>query len=647
MQVLRTSVAAGVLSAAVGAPAVLAHDVTVFIMDLDRQGFGGRWAQYEGNSNANLPRWQPNAPSEVTPFNADTWATETDPNQHRGDHTRTYIRSGEGINVVGYQRLDLLPKVDQPDIVAATFTSGELLDPVAVPTTVTVYGLLPGHPSEKWIQSIGWNSPDFTQTPPYPLTWNNAPAVDREVNVGSLIDAELWGSGAVLGTFTVNPGDLGFSGVSYSFSGGEGSNLVNFLNDARYLGDSLATFVLVSDTGELLGLRSRSAGGATSAKMQLGVDIIPPKWAHDGDGLWLDNNNWIGKAATHAGNHVATFSDAITAPATITLDGEAGAHTLTFDNPNSYTIVGSGSLELGQTTSTGPTNVTAWVYALQGEHEVHVPVVVRRLPRFVVEEGAKLTISDLTIGNTGTRKQGAGELAVNRIFLNTTSVGLIIEEGKLSLIPSGGETPASRVRVLDIAGGENPTATLDITDNTFVVRPHSGDSHQDTAQNTIQAQIRAGYNGGNWDGPGITSSTAAQTSGLAVGYIHNAVLGAEAFDGVPVNEFSVIIKTTYAGDANLSGSVTIADLGILAANWQGTDRHWYHGDFNYDGLVNIADLGILAANWQAGASGGGMSFAEAMAMFDVFDGVVIPEPGALGVVGLGLLALRRRRTVRA
>jgi hypothetical protein len=53
-----------------------------------------------------------------------------------------------------------------------------------------------------------------------------------------------------------------------------------------------------------------------------------------------------------------------------------------------------------------------------------------------------------------------------------------------------------------------------------------------------------------------------------------------------------------AGDANRDGVVNIADLGILAANWQQAGRSFSQGDYNYDGMVNIADLGILAANWQ-------------------------------------------------
>jgi hypothetical protein len=32
-----------------------------------------------------------------------------------------------------------------------------------------------------------------------------------------------------------------------------------------------------------------------------------------------------------------------------------------------------------------------------------------------------------------------------------------------------------------------------------------------------------------------------------------------------------------------------------------------------------------------------------MALFDVFDGVFVPEPGVVGLMGFGLLALKRDR----
>jgi hypothetical protein len=111
----------------------------------------------------------------------------------------------------------------------------------------------------------------------------------------------------------------------------------------------------------------------------------------------------------------------------------------------------------------------------------------------------------------------------------------------------------------------------------------------------------------------------------------------------PVEE-GVVVKQTWGGDATLDGAVTIADLGVLAGNWQGEGKLWFEGDFNGDGVVDIADLGILAGNWQAGAASGGLSFEEALGMFDVFRGVVVPEPGVWGVVmGLGMMGMRRGR----
>jgi autotransporter-associated beta strand protein len=170
---------------------------------------------------------------------------------------------------------------------------------------------------------------------------------------------------------------------------------------------------------------------------------------------------------------------------------------------------------------------------------------------------------------------------------------------------------------------DGPDRWLDLTTSTLTVQ--NGDLSQ------VNALVASGYAGGNWNGDGISSSAAAAASDRSLG------IGQDGSD--------VVVKYTYSGDATLDGAVTIADLGVLAANWQGSGKYWFEGDFNYDGDVNIADLGILAGNWQKG-TGGGMSFEEALAMFDVFNGVVIPEPasvGLLSVMGFGLLARRQRR----
>jgi hypothetical protein len=55
-----------------------------------------------------------------------------------------------------------------------------------------------------------------------------------------------------------------------------------------------------------------------------------------------------------------------------------------------------------------------------------------------------------------------------------------------------------------------------------------------------------------------------------------------------------------AGDVNRDRRVDVADLGVLASNWQQFGRPFSQGNFDYSagGGVDVNDLGILASNWQ-------------------------------------------------
>lgn len=52
------------------------------------------------------------------------------------------------------------------------------------------------------------------------------------------------------------------------------------------------------------------------------------------------------------------------------------------------------------------------------------------------------------------------------------------------------------------------------------------------------------------------------------------------------------------GDANLDGSVDVADVDILKSNWAGQGG-WAQGDLNGDGKVGFSDLEQVLANWGA------------------------------------------------
>ncbi len=97
----------------------------------------------------------------------------------------------------------------------------------------------------------------------------------------------------------------------------------------------------------------------------------------------------------------------------------------------------------------------------------------------------------------------------------------------------------------------------------------------------------------------------------------------------------------HAGDANGDGMVNLADLQILGDNWQATDAGWSAADFSGDQAVNLADLQIIGDNWGYGA-GADVSFDEALAQV----GIVVPEPATLGLLGLALPLILRRRTNR-
>ncbi|WP_428389350.1 hypothetical protein [Mucisphaera sp.] len=77
------------------------------------------------------------------------------------------------------------------------------------------------------------------------------------------------------------------------------------------------------------------------------------------------------------------------------------------------------------------------------------------------------------------------------------------------------------------------------------------------------------------------------------------------------------------GDVDLSGTVDLIDLSILATHFGGEGKLRGEGDLNGDGLVDLIDLSLLAGNFGATDA--------------------VPEPGVGVLLGLGVLGLRRRR----
>lgn len=120
-------------------------------------------------------------------------------------------------------------------------------------------------------------------------------------------------------------------------------------------------------------------------------------------------------------------------------------------------------------------------------------------------------------------------------------------------------------------------------------------------------QIVSGRNGGAWNGTAaggaINSSTAAgSVLGDGVGYGLGSEIGLASIGGFAINPGDTLVRYALDGDADLNGSVSIADFSRVAANFNGTSKVWTTGDSNYDNATNIADFSPLAANFNQAAT---------------------------------------------
>jgi T5SS/PEP-CTERM-associated repeat protein len=219
----------------------------------------------------------------------------------------------------------------------------------------------------------------------------------------------------------------------------------------------------------------------------------------------------------------------------------------------------------------------------------------------------------------------------------TTGTLSVVGGGLVQLSPADSTASVLQTKAISV----DSSSKLDLSNNKAIVdyttpTPSPADS--------IRQQIRTAYNNGAWNGHGITTNTGDATHGL--GYADNSVLGLSNFGGIAVDSSSVLIKYTFLGDSNLDGQVDLRDLYALASNYKTAGKLWSSGDFNYDGTVDVKDLTLLARNWQAGVNAPLGPALDTMLASLGLPQVSVPEPGAIGAVGLALLGALPRRSRR-
>jgi hypothetical protein len=90
---------------------------------------------------------------------------------------------------------------------------------------------------------------------------------------------------------------------------------------------------------------------------------------------------------------------------------------------------------------------------------------------------------------------------------------------------------------------------------------------------------------------------------LAVGYlVNNTGSGSRfyrsgasrgLFDGQDPASTDLLIKSTYFGDADLTGSVNPTDYSFIDNGYAMALTGWVNGDFNYDAAVNATDYSLI------------------------------------------------------
>src|SRR4029079_11158263 len=185
--------------------------------------------------------------------------------------------------------------------------------------------------------------------------------------------------------------------------------------------------------------------------------------------------------------------------------------------------------------------------------------------------------SDVPTGNS------SGTSILNSLWIANDSAGLVMS-------PTGPSTYYGK---------------LDLANNNLVI-DYSATHVSPVAE--IRDALWSAFNGGDWLGKGLTSSSMVDNPGaqyaLALsdnndpnnqfGPFDN---GGSPFDGTPVSAESVLVKFTWQDDLNLDGTVDISDAQIFANSYDNgaTSGHTFvQGDLNYDGIVDISDAQIFA-----------------------------------------------------
>ncbi|WP_428940689.1 hypothetical protein [Fontivita pretiosa] len=374
-------------------------------------------------------------------------------------------------------------------------------------------------------------------------------------------------------------------------------------------------------------------------------------WNLDANGEWSQFLNWAG-TLPDAIDATAHFAQGITAPRTVTVSSPRTVGQIIFASPVAYTLAGTGTITFDVYGSG-----TAEIQVTAGEHTIATPIGLNENLNITAAAGSGLTLSGaMNAAGKTINKLGEGAVQVQQLraaAVNINAGTLSVNNGPQANHPDG----TSVLQSLTIS----PGARLDLNNNSLILNTAS--------LATVTGLVKTALdNGGNfdWQGPGIGSTqahvqnTAAGSFLYGLGVVLNdlAQVGGSgpiytAFGGQTTSGGEVLVKFTYFGDADLSGSIDATDYSLIDNGYVNSLSGWINGDFDYSGVIDATDYALIDNAYvnQVGALAEAIIAEHAkilggeyLAALRAVQSGVIPEPAALGALSVsGIWSLKRPR----
>ena len=363
---------------------------------------------------------------------------------------------------------------------------------------------------------------------------------------------------------------------------------------------------------------------------------IAASWNVNSSGNWSLGTNWTAGAAPNGVGHAATFGPIITANRTVTVDAPQTVGAMTFDNAAaSYTIAGANTITLDATSGDARINVTS------GSHTISAPVSLADNTVITVSPAA----GNLSITATLTRKRHESDQGRRgHVDVEQSSQPLDCRSTPARWPWRQAARPRARPcwSTLSIAGGATPTAKLDLTNNAAIIN-YTGTSPAATVRQQILAGRGGPGLGATWNGPGITSSAAAdgqcrRTPNRA----RSAMPRTPRCRLVPTRPFAASRWMTLRCSDRLHahrrrqprrpGQRRRRDDRRRDLRAGVPQPSWALGDFDYNGFVDDDDVTLLGAFYDPSV--------PPLAVATTTDtAAAVPEPGAFVLATLAALAL--------